>query len=81
MSEIDRIRHIFANNLKAYRKAANLSQEELAHIAEIERGYVSQLERRLNAPTIDMLARLAKAIGVEPYQLLEPSSKKQRKQG
>lgn len=70
MSEIDRIRHTFAENLKRYRKAANLSQEELAHIAEIERGYVSQLERRLDVPTIDMLAKLAKAIGVEPYQLL-----------
>lgn len=74
------IRAIFAENLRKYRKAANLSQEELAHIAEIERGYVSQLERRLNAPTIDMLAKLAKAIGVEPYQLLEPSSRKQLKQ-
>lgn len=64
MSDIDRIRHTFASNLKAhrnaYRKAANFSQEELAHIAETERGYVSQLERRLNAPTIDMLAKLAK---------------------
>ncbi len=74
------IRAIFAENLRKHRKAANLSQEELAHIAEIERGYVSQLERRLNSPTIDMLARLAKAIGVEPYQLLEPSSSKQRRQ-
>lgn len=78
MSKNDRIRYIFANNLKTYRKAASLSQEELAHIAGIERGYVSQLERRLNSPTIDMLARLAKVIGVEPYQLLEPSSKKPR---
>ena len=75
------IRAIFAENLKKYRKAAGLSQEELAHIADIERGYVSQLERRLNAPTIDMLAKLAKAIEAEPYQLLLPTARKQRKQG
>lgn len=69
------VRQIFAENLKKYRKAANLSQEELAHNADIERAYVSLLERRLNSPTIDMLAKLANAIGVEPYQLLMPIQK------
>ncbi|AXE63609.1 transcriptional regulator [Hyphomonas sp. CACIAM 19H1] len=73
------IRAIFAENLKKHRKAAGLSQEELAHIAEIERGYVSQLERRLNAPTIDMLAKLANAIGVEPYELLKPGQRIRKK--
>lgn len=73
------IRSVFAENLRKYRKAANLSQEELAHNADIERAYVSQLERQLNAPTIDMLAKLADAIGVEPFELLMPAARKQRK--
>jgi len=72
------VRHVFAENLKRYRKAAGLSQEELAHNADIERAYVSLLERRLNSPTIDMLAKLAKAVGIEPYQLLMPPQKKPR---
>lgn len=72
------VRQIFADNLKRHRKAASLSQEELAHNADIERAYVSLLERRLSSPTIDMLAKLAKAVGVEPYQLLMPPQKKPR---
>lgn len=73
------IRVTFAENLKRCRKAAGLSQEELAHIADIERAYVSLLERRQNSPTIDMVAKLAKAIGVAPYELLLPPPKKPRK--
>ena len=69
----------FAENLKRCRKAAGLSQEELAHIADIERAYVSLLERRQNSPTIDMVAKLAKAVGVAPFELLLPPPKKPRK--
>lgn len=73
------IRNVFADNLKKHRKAAGLSQEALANAADVERAYVSLLERRLSGPTIDMLAKLANAIGVEPHQLLLPPAKKQRK--
>ena len=73
------IRHVFAENLKMYRKSAGLSQEDLAHVAGIERAYVSLLERRLNSPTIDMLAKLATALGVEPQQLIAPLPRKLRK--
>lgn len=72
------IRVVFAENLKKHRKAAGLSQEELAHNADIERSYVSMLERRLNSPTIDMLAKLAHAIGVQPYELLLPIRKSRK---
>lgn len=72
------IRAVFADNLKKHRKAAGLSQEELANIADIERTYVSLLERRLNSPTIDMLAKLANAIGIEPHELLLPTRRSRR---
>lgn len=72
------IRVIFATNLKKRRKAAGLSQEELAHIADIERSYVSMLERRINSPTIDMVAKLAQAIGVQPFELLLPIRKSRK---
>lgn len=73
------IRSVFAENLKKHRKAAGLSQEDLAHIADIERAYVSMLERRLSSPTIDMLAKLAQAIGTEPHLLLIPPPKRLRR--
>ena len=65
------IRDILALNLRLRRKAAGLSQEELAHRAGIDRTYVSALERSLYAAGIDVLDRLAKALGVEAAELLQ----------
>jgi transcriptional regulator with XRE-family HTH domain len=65
------IREILARNLRKYRQAAGLSQEELAHRAEIDRGYVSSLERCRYAASIDVLDRLARELGVEAADLLQ----------
>jgi transcriptional regulator with XRE-family HTH domain len=64
------IRAILALNLRAGRLAAGLSQEELAHRAEIDRTYVSALERCVYAAGIDVLDRLARELGVEAADLL-----------
>ena len=54
-----RLREVLARNLKRLRLAADLSQEDLAHRAEIDRTYVSSLERGRYSATVDMLERLA----------------------
>ncbi|MBJ6127800.1 helix-turn-helix domain-containing protein [Microvirga splendida] len=64
------IRDVLAKNVRRYRKAAGLSQEELAHRAEIDRTYISSIERSVYAATIDVVDRLAKALGVEAADLL-----------
>lgn len=64
------IREVFAANLKALRLANGISQEELAHRAHLDRTYVSSLERRIYSPSIDVVDRLAKELGVEAYELL-----------
>jgi transcriptional regulator with XRE-family HTH domain len=64
------IREVLAGNLKRYRKAAGLSQEELAHRAEIDRTYISSLERCIYAAGIDVVDRLARELGVEAADLL-----------
>jgi transcriptional regulator with XRE-family HTH domain len=64
------IREILATNLRRYRKAAGLNQEELAHRVGIDRTYVSSLERRVYAASIDLLDRLAKALDIEAADLL-----------
>ena len=64
------IRKIFANNLRSRRKAAGLSQEELAHRADVDRTYVSSLERCVYAAGIDIVDRLAQELGVEAADLL-----------
>lgn len=64
------IRQDFAANLRRLRLARNLSQEALAHEAQIDRTYVSALERGVYSASLDTIANLANALGVEPYELL-----------
>lgn len=51
------IRDVFAVNLRKQRKAVGLSQEELAHRAQVDRTYISALERSvyLTLPGLDYL--------------------------
>ena len=73
------IRDVLALNLRLRRKELGLSQEELAHRAQIDRTYVSALERSLYAAGIDVLDRLAKALGVEAAELLQrPAAPRRR---
>lgn len=58
-------REIVARNLRKLRHARGLSQEELAHRADINRNYVGLLESEQHAATIDMLDKLADALEVE----------------
>lgn len=74
------IREILAINLRKLRQARGLSQEELAHRAEIDRTYISALERSVYAAGIDVVDRLARSLGVEAADLLtSPAHKHQEK--
>ncbi|MFT3723361.1 MAG: helix-turn-helix transcriptional regulator [Hyphomonadaceae bacterium] len=64
------IREVFAANLRRARRAAGMSQEDLAHQAGIDRTYISSLERAQYAVSIDVIDRLAVALNVEPAELL-----------
>ena len=72
-------------NLRRIRVARNLSQEHLAVDANIDRTYVSGIERREFNPTVDLLDRLAGALGVDTIELFrlpgpdEPSPRPLRK--
>ena len=56
---------LVARNLRKLRVQKKLSQENLAVDAEIDRTYVSRLERGLENPTVAVLERLAGALGTE----------------
>jgi transcriptional regulator with XRE-family HTH domain len=55
-------RALVARNLRRLRVRQGLSQENLAVDAEIDRTYVSRLERGLENPTVAVLERLADAL-------------------
>ena len=65
------LRETFATNLRVLRHKRKLSQEALADEAGIDRTYVSALERCVFSASLDMIEKLAKALGVEPHSLLE----------
>ncbi|MFN3685518.1 helix-turn-helix domain-containing protein [Salinarimonas sp.] len=65
------VRAILARNVKAARKRLDLSQEDLAARAELDRTYVSGIERRVRNPTIEVVARLAQALGTSVAALFE----------
>ena len=69
------IRQVLALNLKALRRARGMSQEELAYRAEVDRTYVSALERSVYAASVDVVDRLARVLGVEAADLLRRPSR------
>lgn len=69
------LRQIFAENLRRLRIERGHSQEALADLVGIDRTYVSALERRRYAVSLDVLERIASALDVPPWHLLaEPGS-------
>lgn len=50
--------------LRRARLAAGMTQESLSFSARVDRSYISQLERNLKSPTVDMLLRLCRVMGV-----------------
>jgi transcriptional regulator with XRE-family HTH domain len=52
------------------RQKLGLSQEELADRAGIHRTYVSQLERGIKSPTLAVLIKIARALGIKPSRLV-----------
>jgi transcriptional regulator with XRE-family HTH domain len=60
----------FGKVLRQKRLAAGLSQEKLGLEANVQRNFVSLIERGVNQPTITVLFKLAKALRCQPSQLL-----------
>ena len=60
----------FADRLRSIRQARGMTQRELADRAHITVTYVSRLEAGGAAPGIDLLERLAAALGVKVTELL-----------
>jgi len=64
------ILHQFGVRLRALRKAAKLSQENLALHSGLDRSYVGQVERGERNIALKNIARLAEALNMAPYELL-----------
>jgi DNA-binding XRE family transcriptional regulator len=56
---------VLGNNVKALRLAQGLSQEALALEAELDRTYISQIERGISNPSVLVLLKVASILRVE----------------
>ena len=61
---------MLGEELRKCRLKAGLTQEHLAFEAGISRNYVSLLERNEKSPTLDVLIRLCKAMGVPAARIV-----------
>jgi transcriptional regulator with XRE-family HTH domain len=74
------VRQRVGKNLKRLRHETGWSQEEFAFECGIHRTYISGLERGVRNPTILVLEKIAKSLGVPASILLEdiPRQRKAR---
>jgi transcriptional regulator with XRE-family HTH domain len=70
MKEKDDLLRVFGESLKKYRKKRNISQEEFAFRAGLDRTYISGLECGKRNPTLKILVKLANALNMKPSELL-----------
>ena len=70
------LREVSAANLRRLRNATGVSQDELAHEANVSCSYLSQLEKGTFYASLNIFGRLSEALGVEPAELLKMPHKR-----
>ena len=76
---IKKVRADVAFNLRAARRRIGLSQEALALTADIDRAYLSRIERGLANPSLTTLAKLAGALQMDIAELVKNHNAKHRR--
>ncbi|MBQ2895175.1 MAG: helix-turn-helix transcriptional regulator [Oscillospiraceae bacterium] len=56
--------------IREYRLRKGMSQEVLSGLAGLDRTHYSKIERGLRSPTIDTLFRIARALDVQPHEII-----------
>lgn len=66
-----KLRRVVAQNLRRLRRKSDLSQEELADRAGLNRNYIGMIEREENSPTVDALEQISEALHIDPIVLFQ----------
>jgi len=61
----------FGKRVREIRKAKNLSQEELAALACIDRSYMGHIERGEKNITLTKIYQVAEALGIPAFKLID----------
>ena len=68
------LRAYLSANIKARRKALNISQEKLAELADVSVQMIKGIEGQRTWISDKMLTNLARVLGVSAFQLLVPTN-------
>jgi transcriptional regulator with XRE-family HTH domain len=68
----------FGQVLRTQRERCGLSQEALALKANVDRTFVSQIERGIRQPTLTTLVKLARALDILPSKLIHRTERSLR---
>ena len=71
--DYEQLRLHLAENIRLMRRVKNLTQEQLALMAEVDRTYVSQIERCTGNPSLMVLCKLANILEITTDQFLTES--------
>ena len=70
-----KVQECLAKNIKRYRKALHLTQEQLAERAETSTNYIGTIEIGQKFPSPQMIERIARALQVDSLQLFQSDEK------
>jgi transcriptional regulator with XRE-family HTH domain len=65
------VRRTLGERVRLQRRLLGISQEELAFRADIDRTYISQIERGVGNPSLQVLLRLAGVLQIKFAKLVE----------
>jgi transcriptional regulator with XRE-family HTH domain len=71
------ILNLFGENVRKYRRLLNISQEELAHRANLHRTYIGMIERAEKNITLVNIQKIANALEVKIEDLTRISNGKE----
>jgi transcriptional regulator with XRE-family HTH domain len=65
------LRHRFARNLRQFRTARGMTQNQLASAAGLGRTFISQVEQGRFSVTLETIGALSTALGICPTMLMQ----------
>jgi len=69
------LRQLFATNFRRIRHERKISQEQLAHDAEVDRAYLSRVERAVTYVGLEIIEKVAAVLEVDPAEFFRRPSR------
>ena len=66
----------FGETVRALRETQNVAQEALALQADMDRSYLGKVERGEKQPSLDIVFRLSRVLGIAPAELVDAVSRR-----